>query len=111
MPKPAPGRDFYIATADEIRAGRTTDIYCVWTRRAVMPVAVSLMYRSTAHLILRSVTIGGLDATTTPLWADLLGVPAIRTMPPALAIVMCGPRDAFAAVHKYLQAKIPRIAL
>src|SRR6266508_1580272 len=28
MPKPASGRDFYIATADEIRAGRTTDIYC-----------------------------------------------------------------------------------
>jgi len=31
MPKPAPGRDFYIATADEIRAGRTTDIYFVRT--------------------------------------------------------------------------------
>src|SRR3989442_13215350 len=31
MPKPAPGRDFYIATADEIRAGRTTDLYFVRT--------------------------------------------------------------------------------
>src|SRR3989442_9848063 len=27
MPKPTTARDFYIATADEIRAGRTTDIY------------------------------------------------------------------------------------
>src|SRR6059036_546852 len=27
MPKPTTGRDFYIATADEIRAGRTSDIY------------------------------------------------------------------------------------
>ena len=31
MPKPAPGRDFYIATAGEIRAGRTTDLYFVRT--------------------------------------------------------------------------------
>src|SRR3989475_13308786 len=31
MPKPAPGRDFYIATADEIRAGRTTALYFVRT--------------------------------------------------------------------------------
>src|SRR6266571_212019 len=31
MPKPVPGRDFYIATADEIRAGRTTDLYFVRT--------------------------------------------------------------------------------
>src|SRR5207244_10127442 len=27
MPKPTTGRDFYIATEDEIRAGRTSDIY------------------------------------------------------------------------------------
>src|SRR3989442_1781718 len=33
------------------------------------------------------------------------------TMPDALVIVMGGPREAFAAVHKYLEAKIPRIAL
>src|SRR5256885_8225219 len=33
------------------------------------------------------------------------------TMPHALVIVMGGPREAFAAVHKYLEAKIPRIAL
>src|SRR3989442_1097655 len=31
MPKPVPGRDFYIATAGEIRAGRTTDLYFVRT--------------------------------------------------------------------------------
>jgi len=36
---------------------------------------------------------------------------AMGTMPHALVIVMGGPREAFAAVHKYLEAKIPRIAL
>src|SRR5256712_10247315 len=33
------------------------------------------------------------------------------TMPHALVIVMGGPREAFGAAHKYLEAKIPRIAL
>src|SRR5437867_345578 len=220
MPKPAPGRDFYIATADEIRAGRTTDLYFVRTLdilkkagrsranvvaevttgalpndwpwgifcgleevvhllegkgvslwalpegsvfppkthrgiplpvmilegpyeewalyetpvlgmicqasgiatkaarirklangKQVLSFGVRRMHPGIAPLIERSVTIGGLDAITTPLGADLLGVPAIGTMPHALVIVMGGPREAFAAVHKYLEAKIPRIAL
>src|SRR6266571_2091251 len=201
MPKPASGRDFYIATADEIRAGRTTDIYFVRTLdvlkkagrdrtnvvaemttgglpdgwpwgifcgleevvhllqdRAVsvwaipegsvfpaktprgIPVPVMIcqasgiatkaarirkaaggkqvlsfgvrrMHPGIAPLIERSVYVGGLDAITTPLGAELLGAPAVGTMPHALVIVMGGPREAFAAVHKYLEAKIPRIAL
>src|SRR2546429_5399429 len=220
MPKPAPGRDFYIATADEIRAGRTTDLYLLRTLRLlkrggrspanvlaevttgalpndwrwgifcgleevahllegkgvslwalpegsvfppkthrgiplpvmilegpyeewalyetpvlgmicqasgiatkaarirklangkqVLSFGVRRMHPGIAPLIERSVTIGGLDAITTPLGADLLGVPAIGTMPHALVIVIGGPREAFAAVHKYLEAKIPRIAL
>src|SRR2546422_771620 len=220
MPKPTPGRDFYLATEDEIRAGRTTDVYFVRTLdilkkagrsranvvaeattgglpndwpwgifcgleevvRLLQGKAVSLwslpegsvfppktprgvpvpvltlegpyeewalyetpllgmicqasgiatkaarirklangkqvlsfgvrrMHPGIAPLIERSVTIGGLDAITTPLGADLLGAPAMGTMPHALVIVMGGPREAFAAVHKYLEAKIPRIAL
>src|SRR6266705_2899672 len=220
MPKPVPGRDFYIATADEIRAGRTTDLYFVRTLdilkkagrsranvvaevttgalpndwpwgifcgleevvhllegkavslwalpegsvfppktprgvpipvltlegpyedwalyetpllglicqasgiatkaarirklangKQVLSFGVRRMHPGIAPLIERSVTIGGLDAITTPLGAELLGVPATGTMPHALVIVMGGPREAFAAVHKYLEAKIPRIAL
>jgi len=220
MPKPAPGRDFYIATAEEIRAGRTTDLYFVRTLeilkkagrsranvvaevttgalpngwpwgifcgleevvhllegkgvslwalpegsifppkthrgiplpvmtlegpyeewalyetpllgmicqasgiatkaarirklangKQVLSFGVRRMHPGIAPLIERSVTIGGLDAITTPLGADVLGVPAMGTMPHALVIVMGGPREAFAAVHKYLEAKIPRIAL
>src|SRR2546428_4144380 len=72
---------------------------------------VRRMHPGIAPPIERSVTIGGLDAITTPLGADLLGVPAMGTMPHALVIVMGGPREAFGAVHKYLEAKIPRIAL
>src|SRR2546422_130195 len=206
MPKPTTARDFYIATADEIRAGRTTDIYfartldvlkkagrsranvvaevttgalpdgwpwgifcgleevvhlltgkdvSVWalpegslfppkTSRGIpVPVltlegpyeewalyetpvlgmicqasgiatkaarirklangkqvfsfGVRRMHPGIAPLIERSVTIGGLDAITTPLGAELLGVPATGTMPHALVIVMGGPREAFEA--------------
>ncbi len=220
MAKPAPGRDFYLATADEIRAGRTTDIYfqrtleilkkagkdrtrvtaevttgalpnawpwgifcgleevvhllqrkpvSLWalpegslfpprTHRGIpLPVivlegaygewalyetpllgmicqasgiatkaarirklangkqvlsfGVRRMHPGIAPLIERSVFVGGLDAITTPLGAEILGAPAMGTMPHALVIVMGGPREAFGAVHKYLEAKIPRIAL
>src|SRR2546425_293359 len=220
MPKPTPGRDFYLATEDEIRAGRTTDVYfgrtldilkkagrsranvvgevttgalpndwlwgifcgleevvhllqgkavSLWalpegsvfppktargipvpvltlegpyeewalyetpvlgmicqasgiaTKAArirklangkqVLSFGVRRMHPGIAPLIERSVTIGGLDAITTPLGAELLGAPAMGTMPHALVIVMGGPREAFAAVHKYLEAKIPRIDL
>src|SRR2546428_2313860 len=220
MPKPAPGRDFYIATADEIRAGRTTDLYFVrtldilkkagrsranvvaevttgalpndwswgifggleegghrlegkgvglWalpegsvfppkTHRGIpLPVltlegpyeewalyetpvlgmscqasgiatkaarirklangkqvfsfGVRRMHPGIAPLIERSVTIGGLGAITTPVGAELLGVPATGTMPHALVLVMRGTREAFGAVHKHVEAQIPRICL
>src|SRR6266487_784844 len=193
MPKPASGRDFYIATADEIRAGRTTDIYFVRTLdilkkagrdrvnvvaevttgalpngwpwgifcsleevvhllegkavslwalpegsvfpaktprgipapvmivegaygdwamyetpvlgmicqasgiatkaarirkladgKQVLSFGVRRMHPGIAPLIERSVTVGGLDAITTPLGADLLGAPAVGPMPHAL---------------------------
>jgi len=79
--------------------------------RQVLSFGVRRMHPGIAPLIERSVYIGGLDAITTPLGAELLGAPAMGTMPHALVIVMGGPREAFAAVHKYLEAKIPKIAL
>src|SRR3990170_2668128 len=97
MPKASKPRDFFLATEDEIREGRTTDVY----------------FLRTLDVLRKS----GKDqepvvaAITTPLGADLLGVPAMGTMPHALTIVMGGPREAFAAVHKHLEKKVPRIAL
>lgn len=79
--------------------------------RQVISFGVRRMHPGIAPLIERSVYVGGLDAITTPLGADLLGVPAVGTMPHALTIVMGGPREAFAALHKYLEKTIPRIAL
>src|SRR2546427_2294269 len=79
--------------------------------KQVMSFGVRRMHPGIAPLIERAVYVGGLDSITTPLGADLLGAPAMGTMPHALVIVMGGPREAFAAVHKYLEAKIPRIAL
>ena len=79
--------------------------------KQVLSFGVRRMHPGIAPMIERSVYIGGLDAITTPLGADLLGAPAMGTMPHALVIVMGGPREAFAAVHKFLEAKIPRIAL
>ena len=79
--------------------------------KQVLSFGVRRMHPAIAPLIERSVYVGGLDAITTPLGAELFGAPAMGTMPHALVIVMGGPREAFAAVHKYLEAKIPRIAL
>jgi nicotinate phosphoribosyltransferase len=79
--------------------------------KQVLSFGVRRMHPGIAPLIERSVYIAGVDAITTPLGAELFGAPAVGTMPHALVIVMGGPREAFAAVHKYLEAKIPRIAL
>src|SRR5438034_724509 len=69
------------------------------------------MHPGIAPLIERSAYVAGADAITTPLGAELFGAPAVGTMPHALVIVMGGPREAFAAVHKFLEEKVPRIAL
>src|SRR2546429_1889403 len=79
--------------------------------KQVLSFGVRRMHPGIAPLIERSVYVAGVDAITTPLGAELFGAPAMGTMPHALVIVMRGPREAFAAVHKYLEAKIPRIAL
>src|SRR3989449_10366835 len=79
--------------------------------KQVLSFGVRRMHPGIAPLIERSVYLAGVDAITTPLGAELFGAPAMGTMPHALVIVMGGPREAFAAVHKYLEAKIPRIAL
>src|SRR2546429_594943 len=79
--------------------------------KQVLSFGVRRMHPGIARVIERSVYGAGVDAITTPLGAELFGAPAMGTMPHALVIVMGGPREAFAAVHKYLEAKIPRIAL
>jgi len=79
--------------------------------KQVFSFGVRRMHPGIAPLIERSVWVGGLDAITTPLGADLLGVPAVGTMPHALTIVMGGPREAFAAIHKFLEKAVPRIVL
>src|SRR5436309_3498118 len=79
--------------------------------KQVLSFGVRRMHPGIAPLIERSVYVAGVDAITTPLGTELFGAPAMGTMPHALVIVLGGPREAFAAVHKYLEAKIPRIAL
>src|SRR5207245_9973788 len=54
MPKPTPGRDFYLATEDEIRAGRTTDVYFVRTLDILKKAG-----RSRANVVAEATT-GGL---------------------------------------------------
>src|SRR5436190_1438894 len=79
--------------------------------KQVLSFGVRRMHPGIAPLIERSAYMAGADAITTPLGAELFGAPAMGTMPHALVIVMGGPREAFAAVHKFLEAKVPRIAL
>src|SRR5213079_1143113 len=79
--------------------------------KQLLSFGVRRMHPGIAPLIERSAYVAGADAITTPLGAELFGAPAMGTMPHALVIVMGGPREAFAAVHKFLEAKVPRIAL
>ena len=77
----------------------------------VISFGIRRMHPALAPLIERCVYIGGLDAVTTPLGAAMLGKEPVGTMPHALTIVMGGPREAFRALQKHLEKKIPRIAL
>src|SRR5437773_51728 len=79
--------------------------------KQLLSFGVRRMHPGIAPLIERSAYVAGADAITTPLGAELFGAPAVGTMPHALVIVMGGPREAFAAVHKFLEEKVPRIAL
>jgi len=79
--------------------------------KEIFSFGVRRMHPGIAPLIERSVYVGGLDAITTPLGSEILGLPAVGTMPHALVIVMGGPREAFEAVHRHLEKKVPRIAL
>ena len=79
--------------------------------RQVISFGVRRMHPALAPLIERYVYIGGLDAITTPLGASMLGKEPVGTMPHALTIVMGGPREAFLALQKHLEKRVPRVAL
>src|SRR2546428_1205714 len=79
--------------------------------RRVISFGIRRMHPALAPLIERCVYVGGLDAVTTPLGAAMLGQEPVGTMPHALTIVMGGPREAFRALQKHLEKKVPRIAL
>src|SRR3989454_5023453 len=79
--------------------------------RRVISFGIRRMHPALAPLIERCVYIGGLDAVTTPLGAEMLGQEPVGTMPHALTIVMGGPREAFRALQKHLEKRVPRIAL
>ena len=79
--------------------------------RRVISFGIRRMHPALAPLIERCVYIGGLDSVTTPLGAAMLGKEPVGTMPHALTIVMGGPREAFRALQKHMEKRIPRIAL
>ena len=79
--------------------------------RRVISFGVRRMHPALAPLIERCVYLGGLDSVTTPLGAAMLGKEPVGTMPHALTIVMGGPREAFRALQKHLEKRVPRIAL
>src|SRR3989442_1442686 len=115
----SPKREFYVATPEEIRSGQASDNYFFRTLGVLKKAGKhpnKVLNETTVHaplapLIERCVYIGGLDAVTTPLGAEMLGQEPVGTMPHALTIVMGGPREAFRALQKHLEKKVPRIAL
>jgi len=79
--------------------------------KRIISFGVRRMHPGISPMIERSVYIGGLDDVTTPLGAERLGLSPVGTMPHALTIVMGGPREAFEAMQRHMEKKIPRIAL
>ena len=79
--------------------------------KRIISFGVRRMHPGMAPMIERSVYIGGLDDITTQVGAERLGLSPVGTMPHALTIVMGGPREAFEAMHRHLEKKVPRIAL
>ena len=92
-------------------ATKAARIRMVAGNRQVISFGVRRMHPALAPLIERCVYVGGLDAVTTPLGASMLGKEPAGTMPHALTIVMGGPREAFLALQKHLEKRVPRIAL
>ena len=79
--------------------------------KRIISFGVRRMHPGMAPMIERSVYIGGVDDITTPLGSERLSLKAVGTMPHALTIIMGGSREAFAAMQKHLEKRIPRIAL
>lgn len=72
---------------------------------------VRRMHPALAPMIDRAAFVGGLDAVSGLMGAELIGKEAQGTMPHALTIVMGGAKKAFEAFDRHVEAGVPRIAL
>ncbi|MCJ2530857.1 MAG: nicotinate phosphoribosyltransferase [Candidatus Thermoplasmatota archaeon] len=85
-------------------------------KRAAGPLEVTSfgvrrMHPALAPMIDRAAYVGGLDAVSSLLGADLIGEAPRGTMPHALTIVLGGPEEAFRAYDRRVETGVPRIAL
>lgn len=69
------------------------------------------MHPALAPMIDRAAYLGGLDAVSSLIGAELVGEEPQGTMPHALTIVLGGPEKAFEAFDRHVEAAVPRIAL
>jgi nicotinate phosphoribosyltransferase len=77
----------------------------------VISFGVRRMHPALAPMIDRASYIGGLDAVSSLMGAELVGEEPRGTMPHALTIVMGSPEKAFKAFDRHVEADVPRIAL
>jgi nicotinate phosphoribosyltransferase len=62
-------------------------------------------------MIDRAAYVGGLDAVSSLIGADLIGEAPQGTMPHALTVVLGGPEEAFRAYDRRVEPGVPRVAL
>lgn len=72
---------------------------------------VRRLHPALAPMIDRAAYVGGLDAVSSLLGADVIGQAPQGTMPHALTIVLGGPEEAFRAFDRHVAKEVPRIAL
>ena len=69
------------------------------------------MHPAVAPMIDRAAYLGGCDGVALTTGADLLGIPAVGTMPHALVLMMGGLEAAIKAFDEVIEPEVRRVAL
>jgi len=79
--------------------------------RSVISFGARRMHPALAPMIERNAYLGGCDGVAVVASGDLIGLPALGTMPHALVLVVGDPVQAFRMFHEAMPTNVPRICL
>jgi nicotinate phosphoribosyltransferase len=79
--------------------------------RRLISFGIRRMHPAIAPMIDRACYVGGLDAVSSLIGADIIGESPVGTVPHALTVILGSPEGAFEALAGFEDADLPRIAL